>query len=99
MRAATRQDAPMARLDVTFRSGADRCAAWLYVPDATPAPCVVMAHGFAAPRRDSLEPYAVRFAEAGFATLLFDFRHFGDSEGEPRQVLDVGRQQEDYRAA
>jgi uncharacterized protein len=33
------------------------------------------------------------------AVLLFDYRHFGDSTGEPRQLLDIGRQQADYRAA
>jgi fermentation-respiration switch protein FrsA (DUF1100 family) len=58
-----------------------------------------MAHGFAGTRRDSLEPYAERFAAAGIATLLFDFRHFGDSDGAPRQLLDLRLQQEDYRAA
>ena len=33
------------------------------------------------------------------AVLLFDYRHFGDSGGQPRQLLDIGRQQADYRAA
>jgi pimeloyl-ACP methyl ester carboxylesterase len=58
-----------------------------------------MAHGFAGTRCDSVAPYAERFAEAGIAALLFDYRHFGDSEGEPRQLLDHALQQEDYRAA
>ena len=58
-----------------------------------------MAHGFGGTRRDSLETYAERFAAAGIAALLFDYRHFGDSEGEPRQLLDLRLQQEDYRAA
>ena len=58
-----------------------------------------MAHGFAATRHDGLAPYAERFAEAGLAVLLFDYRHFGDSEGEPRQLLDITLQHEDYRAA
>ena len=58
-----------------------------------------MAHGFAATRRDSLAPYAERFAEAGIAALVFDYRHFGESEGEPRQLLDFRLQLEDYRAA
>ena len=31
--------------------------------------------------------------------LLFDYRHFGASTGLPRQLLDIGRQQDDYRAA
>jgi dienelactone hydrolase len=43
--------------------------------------------------------YAERFAEAGVAALLFDYRHFGASSGEPRQLLDIARQLEDWRAA
>ena len=89
------------REDLTFPSGEDTCAAWLYRPDgvAGPVPCVVMAHGFTATRWDRLPAYAERFAAAGLAVLLFDYRHFGDSTGEPRQLLDIGRQQADYRAA
>ena len=89
------------REDLTFPSGEDTCAAWLYRPDgvAGPVPCVVMAHGFTATRGDRLPAYAERFAAAGLAVLLFDYRHFGDSTGAPRQLLDIGRQQADYRAA
>ncbi|MDP9344610.1 MAG: alpha/beta hydrolase [Actinomycetota bacterium] len=89
------------REDVEFTSGADRCAAWLYRPDSATGrvPCVVMAHGFGATRADRLPAYAERFAAAGFAALLFDYRHFGDSGGEPRQLLDISRQLDDYRAA
>ena len=89
------------REDLTFPSGEDTCAAWLYRPDgaAGPVPCVVMAHGFTATRGDRLPAYAERFAAAGLAVLLFDYRHFGDSTGTPRQLLDIGRQQADYRAA
>lgn len=96
-----RQTCPMTRLDVTFTSAGTKCAAWLYRPeDADGAvPCVVMAHGFSATRADGLPPYAERFAAAGMAVLLFDYRHFGDSEGEPRQLLDIKRQQADYEAA
>ena len=89
------------REDLTFSSGEDTCAAWLYRPDgaAGPVPCVVMAHGFTATRGDRLPAYAERFAAAGLAVLLFDYRHFGDSSGAPRQLLDIGRQQADYHAA
>ena len=58
-----------------------------------------MAHGFAATRRESLAPCAERFAAAGMAALLFDYRHFGESEGSPRQLLDLRLQIEDYVAA
>jgi uncharacterized protein len=89
------------REELAFPSGEDTCAAWLYRPDgaAGPVPCVVMAHGFTATRADRLPAYAERFAAAGLAVLLFDYRHFGDSGGTPRQLLDIGRQQADYRAA
>jgi pimeloyl-ACP methyl ester carboxylesterase len=58
-----------------------------------------MAHGFSATRDDGLPAYAERFADAGLAVLLFDYRHFGASTGEPRQLLSIGRQLDDYRAA
>ncbi len=94
----------MGRTDITFPSGGERCAAYLYRPEsgldrARPVPCVVMAHGFSATRDDGLPAYATAFAEAGFAVLVFDYRHFGSSSGQPRQLLDIGRQQADYRAA
>jgi len=58
-----------------------------------------MAHGFGGTRADGLAPYAERFAAAGMAVLVFDYRHFGDSGGEPRQLIDIGRQLEDWTAA
>ncbi len=89
------------REDITFPSGGKTCAAWLYLPDGThdALPCVVMAHGFGGTRADALPDFAERFAEAGIAALLFDYRHFGDSEGEPRQLLDIELQLEDWTAA
>jgi dienelactone hydrolase len=91
----------MTREDLTFPSGDDRCAAYLYRPAGTgvDVPCVVMAHGFSLTRDDGLPAYAERFAAAGLAALVFDYRHFGASSGEPRQLVDIRRQQADYRAA
>ena len=92
----------MERSDVTFISDGVECAAWLYHPAAEAAgaaPIVVMAHGFSATRDQRLDAYAERFAAAGLGVLLFDYRHFGASGGEPRQLLDIRRQHADYRAA
>jgi uncharacterized protein len=90
----------MDREDLGFHSGGERCAAWLYRPAGDrPAPCVVLGHGFGATRAGRLWAYAERFAAAGIAALAFDYRHFGDSEGEPRQLLDIRRQLADWRAA
>jgi pimeloyl-ACP methyl ester carboxylesterase len=94
----------MQRSDVSFASHGTTCRAWLYAPavasDGSGArPCVVMAHGFGATRDASLAPYAERFAAAGMYVLLFDYRHFGASDGEPRQLVSVRRQLQDYAAA
>lgn len=88
------------RRDVVFESAGARCAAWLYLPaGAPPFPCVVMGHGFGGTRDAGLPAFAERFAAAGLAALVFDYRHFGASEGEPRQLALVPRQLEDWRAA
>lgn len=58
-----------------------------------------MAHGFSLVREARLDAYAERFAAAGMAVLVFDYRYFGASGGRPRQLLDIDRQQADWRAA
>lgn len=62
-------------------------------------PCVVMAHGFGATKDAGLLPFAERFAAAGADVLVFDYRGFGTSDGEPRQLVDHRRHRADYRAA
>lgn len=65
---------------------------------AAALPCVVMAHGFSG-TMDRLFRYAERFATAGMAVLVFDYRNFGASGGQPRQLIDIPGQQADWRAA
>ena len=86
--------------DIRIPSHGEQLAAYLYRPESTQGdvPCVVMAHGFSATRDDGLPGYAEAFRDAGLAVVVFDYRHFGASTGEPRQLLDIGRQHEDYRA-
>jgi fermentation-respiration switch protein FrsA (DUF1100 family) len=91
--------APADREDVGFESGGARCAAWLYRPGQSPAPLVVMGHGLGAVKEMGLDRYAERFQAGGLAVLAFDYRHFGASEGEPRQLLDIKLQLEDWAAA
>src|SRR5712672_3078286 len=75
--------------DVMFKSGETFAAGWLFVPQQARSggrvPAVAMAHGFGAVKEMYLEPFARRFAAAGIATLVFDYRGFGASGGEPRQ--------------
>lgn len=87
--------------EVVFDSGGQSCAATLYQPAKGdgPIPCVVMGHGTSGTRDLGLAAYAERFANAGFAVLAFDYRHFGSSGGQPRQLISIRQQVEGYRAA
>ncbi len=94
--------APVTREVVSFTSGGEHIDAWFYPGEgAGPArrPCIVIGHGFAAVKEARLDAFAERFAAAGFACLVFDYRHFGGSGGMPRQVIDIGEQRQDWAAA
>ena len=89
------------RKNVSFQVSETSLSAWLYMPDdvSTPVPCVVMGNGFGGTKDMIMESYALRYREAGFAALTFDYRHFGESEGQPRQLLMIRYQLEDYKGA
>ena len=91
------------RTDVHFRSEEDDCAAWLYLPDGAgpehQVPVIVMAHGFSGVKEQRLDAFAERFVAVGYACLVFDYRHFGGSEGLPRELVNVKRQLQDWRNA
>ena len=92
--------ATFTRHDVSFRSGEDTCAAWLYLPSGVASPpVVILGHGLGATREMRLDAFAERFAQAGIAALAFTYRHFGDSGGQPRQLLSIKRQLADWDAA
>ena len=89
------------RRDVEFNAEGVKLRGWLYVPDGrkSPAPTVVMAHGFSAVKEMYLDRFAEVFAAAGMCALVFDHRGFGASEGMPRQEVDPWAQIRDYRHA
>jgi fermentation-respiration switch protein FrsA (DUF1100 family) len=93
--------------ELSFNSGGVRCSAVHLSGESAGAflnedgrrPCVVLAHGLGGTVDSGLLPYAERFAAAGIDALAFDYRSFGLSDGQPRQVLSPARQLEDYAAA
>ncbi|MFP5430234.1 MAG: alpha/beta hydrolase [Gammaproteobacteria bacterium] len=88
------------RRAVGFAVQGDRVRGDFYLPAGSrKPPVVVMAHGFGGERRFSLPAFAEFFAAHGLAVLLFDYRGFGDSEGQPRALVDHHRHLEDYAAA
>src|SRR6266516_6429569 len=75
----------------------DELEAWLYLPEGNgPHPAVVMADGIGAIKAGGLAPFAERFCRDGFAAVVFDYRQWGGSSGEPREELSFSRQLEDY---
>ncbi|KAA1397823.1 alpha/beta hydrolase [Aeromicrobium ginsengisoli] len=88
------------RHDISFLSDGDECAGWLYLPDGIASPpVVILGHGLGATREMRLDAFAERFAAAGIAAVAFTYRHFGDSGGQPRQLLSIKRQLADWDAA
>ena len=90
----------MKTIESSFASQGERCAGTLLHARqrGERPPVIVMAHGFAGVRA-MLMPHAQRFVEAGYAVFLFDYRNFGDSEGQPRHWVDPVRHLQDWDAA
>ncbi len=85
--------------DVQYYSEGSVIKAILHLPDnyqeGTRLPAIILCHGFAGIKELLLPAYAEAFSAAGFAALTFDYRGFGESEGEegklsPRlQMVDI----------
>ena len=89
------------RKDVSFKTtDGTTLRGWHYLPNGSGKhPTVVMAHGFSAVKEMYLDKYAEAFAQAGLASLVYDNRNFGASDGEPRQEIDPWLQIRDYSDA
>ena len=91
--------------DIEFAVGGARCRGVHWQPADSgfeaPAgtPCVVMAPPFGGVVDAGLNAFAQRLCAAGLHVLEFDYRHFGASEGEPRQLISIARQIADWHAA
>ncbi len=76
------------------------CRGLLYRPEGiSEPPVIVMAHGFAAEMAFGIPPFAERFVRQGIAAFLFDYRCFGKSEGEPRNLVSPSRHVRDWHSA
>jgi dienelactone hydrolase len=89
-----------AALRVTIPSEGEQLDALLYLPEGGgPHPCVVLAGGWCYVKELAQPDFARVFAREGLAALIFDYRSFGGSSGEPRQHIDPWGQLADYRNA
>ncbi|MRG60281.1 alpha/beta fold hydrolase [Agromyces sp. CFH 90414] len=94
---------PPQRVAVEFESSGQRIAAVVYGVDGAadaPVPAVLICTGFGGTQdTPSIVAAAEAFAAEGWLAMTFDYRSFGLSAGEPRQVVSVPRQLDDIRAA
>jgi uncharacterized protein len=95
--------AEVARQAVAFDSGGETIRGWLYFPKnlivGAGAPAIVTANALTGIKEINLPEYALRFAEAGFPTLIFDYRYWGESTGKPRFHVAPMEQRDDIRSA
>jgi hypothetical protein len=85
---------------ISFELAGCRMAGRLHVPASNgPHPALVIDGPLTSVKEQVAGNYAKAIAGRGFVTLAFDHRHFGESDGEPRQYEHPGRKVEDLRAA
>ncbi|MFC6093564.1 alpha/beta hydrolase [Saccharothrix lopnurensis] len=85
---------------VVFRSGGDLLVGDLHRPvGADPGAAVVVAGSWTTVKEQMAGGYARGLAARGLAALAFDFRGFGESGGEPRDLESPERKVEDLREA
>jgi hypothetical protein len=88
------------RDDIEFSSAGLTLRGWYYRPKELPrAPAIIMSHGFSAVKEQGLSGFAEKFQAAGFAVLVFDYRHLGASDGADRGRVIPQEQHDDLRAA
>jgi uncharacterized protein len=62
-------------------------------------PAILVAGAMSGVKEQVAGQYAERIAKDGYVTLVLDHRHFGESEGEPRQHEDPAKKLEDFKNA
>lgn len=89
--------------DVTFKSNNQTLAGDLYLPDdyqaGTQLPGVVVTGAWTTVKEQMPATYAEEMADRGYAVLAFDFRNWGESGGEERQLENPANKAEDIIAA
>jgi len=95
-------DMPSIRVrdEIEFRSNALLLRGWISLPDGRgPHALVILGHGLGGLKEWTIPDVADAFLEAGIGAMAFDFRNYGDSEGEPREEVDHCGRIEDWQSA
>jgi fermentation-respiration switch protein FrsA (DUF1100 family) len=93
----------MVTREVEFESGGLRLVGDLRVPedfdDRRGYPAVIVQGSLTSVKEQMPRLYAERLAAEGFVALAFDYSHYGESEGEPRQLEAPSEKLRDLQAA
>lgn len=88
---------------VTFKSEGLNLVGNLYYPanfeEGKKYPTIVSSGSWTTVKEQMAGLYAEKFAENGFITLAFDFRNYGESEGEPRAYENPSMKIQDIKNA
>ncbi|MDJ0644123.1 MAG: alpha/beta hydrolase [Erythrobacter sp.] len=88
---------------VLFESNGERLVGDLYLPDSyrpgDRLPGVVVTGAWTTVKEQMPRRYAIELADRGYAALTFDFRNWGQSEGEQRYLEDPTLKTQDIIAA
>jgi uncharacterized protein len=97
------QEGKYIRKNITFPCSGLQCSGWLYLPFGSQSgdkvPGIVTANPITSVKQIALPNYAERLVQSGFATLVFDYRGWGASEGEPRNHIAPYEQVQDVKDA
>lgn len=89
--------------DVSFESYGETLQGHLFLPKGFSSsrtyPTVIVTGSWLTVKEQMADLYARKLAERGYPALTFDFRHFGESGGQPRQLESPERKIEDIRSA
>lgn len=88
--------------DVAFDSAGATLMGTLHIPDGPDGqtyPGVIVTGAWTTVKEQMPATYAQELAKRGYAALVFDFRGWGASEGEPRYLEDPVAKTEDIQAA
>ena len=80
-----------------FDSSGSRVVGQLHRPAGDASGAVVLTGPLTSVKEQATGAYARELAARGFAALAFDHRHFGESEGQPRQLENPLEKVEDIR--
>ena len=91
---------PATKTRFTFKSDDETLVGNLFLPGGSaPAGVVVAVGPLTSVKEQAAGTYAQAMAERGHAALAFDYRYFGESDGEPRQFENPEANVEDIKSA